>query len=31
MDNDGEFTTTEFMAYCADEAIHHHFSASYTS
>jgi transposase InsO family protein len=29
-DNGGEFTTAEFMAYCADEGIHRHFSAPYT-
>jgi transposase InsO family protein len=29
-DNGGEFTVAEFAAYCADEGIHRHFSASYT-
>jgi transposase InsO family protein len=29
-DNGGEFTTTEFAAYCADEGITRHFSAPYT-
>ena len=29
-DNGGEFTATEFTAYCADEGIQRHFSASYT-
>ena len=30
MDNDGEFTTAEFMAYCADEGIQRHYSAPYS-
>jgi transposase InsO family protein len=29
-DNSGEFTAAEFMAYCANEGIHRHFSAPYT-
>ena len=28
--NDGEFTAAEFAAYCADEGIQRHYSASYT-
>lgn len=28
-DNGGEFTSTEFAAYCADEGIQRHFSAPY--
>jgi transposase InsO family protein len=28
--NDGEFTESEFVAYCADEGIQCHFSAPYT-
>jgi hypothetical protein len=28
--NEGEFTATEFAAYCADEGITQHFSAPYT-
>jgi transposase InsO family protein len=28
--NDGKFTTAEFAAYCADEGIQRHYSASYT-
>jgi transposase InsO family protein len=31
MDNGGEFTAAEFAAYCADEGIHRHFSAPYTT
>jgi hypothetical protein len=29
-DNGGEFTTTEFAAYCANEGVKRHFSAPYT-
>jgi transposase InsO family protein len=29
-DNGGEFTAAEFAAYCANEGIHSHFSASDT-
>ena len=29
-DNGGEFTTAEFMAYCAGKGIQRHFSATYT-
>jgi hypothetical protein len=29
-DNGGEFTSTEFVAYCANEGIQRHFSAPYT-
>jgi transposase InsO family protein len=28
-DNGGEFTTTEFTSYCADEGVQRHYSASY--
>jgi hypothetical protein len=29
-DNGGEFTAAEFVAYCTNEGIHHHFSVTYT-
>jgi transposase InsO family protein len=29
-DNSDEFTATEFAAYCADEGIQRHYSASYS-
>jgi transposase InsO family protein len=29
-DNGGEFATTEFMSYCADESVQRHNSASYS-
>jgi hypothetical protein len=29
-DNGGEFTTTEFAAYCADEVIQHHYYTLYS-
>jgi hypothetical protein len=29
-DNGGEFTTTEFAAYCADEVIQHHYYTMYS-
>jgi hypothetical protein len=28
-DNNDEFTMTEFMLYCVDEGVQHHYSASY--
>jgi transposase InsO family protein len=28
-DNDGEFTATEFMSYCADKGVQYHYSAPY--
>jgi transposase InsO family protein len=28
-DNGGEFTTAEFMSYCADEGVQRHYSAPY--
>ena len=30
VDNGGEFTTLEFMAYCVDEGIQCHYSAPYS-
>jgi transposase InsO family protein len=29
-DSDGEFTTTEFASYCADEGVQRHYSAPYS-
>jgi transposase InsO family protein len=29
-DNNGEFTIKEFIAYCTNEGIQHHFSTPYT-
>jgi hypothetical protein len=28
-DNDGEFTVTEFVSYCTDKDVQHHYSALY--
>jgi transposase InsO family protein len=30
INNGGEFTTAEFMSYCADEGVQHHYSTSYS-
>jgi transposase InsO family protein len=30
INNGGEFTIAEFMSYCADEGVQHHYSASYS-
>jgi transposase InsO family protein len=30
INNGGEFMTTEFMSYYADEGVQHHYSASYS-
>jgi hypothetical protein len=30
IDNGGEFTVAEFVAYCADEGVTRHFSVPYT-
>jgi transposase InsO family protein len=29
-DNDGEFTTAEFMSYCTDEGVQRHYSMPYS-
>jgi hypothetical protein len=28
-DNSGEFTTAEFLSYCADEGVQRHYSVPY--